>query len=428
VTEPIILADKLSRMYTLYTRPIDRLQEIVLGRSVHEDFWALREVSFQVHKGETIGIIGKNGSGKSTLLQLLAGVIQPTTGTVKVRGRVSALLELGAGFNPEFTGVENVILGGAIMGVTEAEMRARLPAIAAFAEIGDFIDKPVKIYSTGMYVRLAFATAINVDPDVLIVDEALAVGDAAFQHRCMLRFGELQASGVTIVLVTHDTAAVKRLCERVLWLDYGEVVDEGNPEHVTARYLASLFALPERDTAPAVTLPALTDETLSAPNVDRRFGDGAAEIVGVGVSSVDGQILANLTQGQPFVIQVRMLFHQPVSRPMAGFVFRDRIGTDLASTNTLMEDFVMPPAQAGEDVIVSFTCTPPVLHPGHYAISVTIASGDLAEYVMHDWIDNAMAIDLLGNLPIFTMMRFNVRCTMRSASRAAANVRADAPG
>jgi lipopolysaccharide transport system ATP-binding protein len=410
--KPVVVAQGLSRKYTLYARPSDRLKEVVLRRSIHEDFWALRDVSFEIARGETLGIIGRNGSGKSTLLQLLAGVIQPTTGRVEVHGRVSALLELGAGFNPDFTGVENVILSGAILGVSESEMRRRLDAIAAFAEIGDFLYKPVKTYSSGMYVRLAFATAINIDPDVLIVDEALAVGDAFFQHRCMLRMSELQSSGVTIVVVSHDSAAIKRLCERAIWLEHGRIQDEGNPEHVVARYLASAFGQPEHQQTALPNPQTRIEQTLSMPHIDRRFGDGAAEIVGIGITDLAGTELTSQLHGQTFVIRVHVRFHRAVARPMVGFIMRDRLGTDLTSSNTTLEDFVLPSARADESFIVNFTCRPPYLHPGHYAICPTVAGGDLDEYVIHDWIDNAITLELTGEIPIHTLMRFPVKCSI----------------
>lgn len=415
-TDGAIVADHLSRKYTLYAHPTDRLKELILRRPVHSDFWALSDVSFRVARGETLGIIGQNGSGKSTLLQLLAGIIQPTRGRVEVRGRVSALLELGAGFNPEFTGRENVILNGAILGVREAEMRQRLDAIAAFAEIGEFLDKPVKTYSTGMFVRLAFATAINIDPDVLLVDEALSVGDAYFQHRCMLRMSELQERGVTIVLVSHDSAAIKRLCRRVVWLEHGRVVDEGDPEDIVTRYLASLFHMVERPRQLRPRAPNPPTHVLAPPHGDRRFGDGAAEIVGIGLFDVDGQGIQSQVHGRPFVIRVQVVFHAPVARPMVGFIMRDRLGTDLASTNTALEDYVLPPASAGDAYLVDFTCHPPYLHPGHYAITATIASGDMANYVMHDWIDNAATIEITGERPMYTVMRFPVRCRLEVLS------------
>jgi ABC-type polysaccharide/polyol phosphate transport system ATPase subunit len=432
VGQDVVIVENLSRKYALYGRPVDRLKELILRRPYHHDFLALEGVSFRVPRGQTLGIVGENGAGKSTLLQILAGVLQPTAGRVEVHGRVAALLELGAGFNPEFTGRENVLLNGAIMGVPEAEMRERLEAIAAFAGIGEFLDQPVKTYSSGMYVRLAFATAIHVDPDVLLADETLAVGDAYFQHRCMLRMAELQARGVTIILVTHDVAAVKRLCQRALWLAHGRVVDDGPPERVVARYLASLFGQPEQEPAngtgasPATGEGAVVaagmdaDAELAPPHVDRRFGNGDAEIVGVGIFDEQGRPVTSVVHGRPFEVRVRVRFHRPVARPMIGFVFRDRLGTDLASTNTTLEGYRLPAAEAGEVYTVRFACEPPLLHPGHYAFAVTAADGDLAEYTMNDWIDNAMSLEIVGEAPIYTVFRFPIRCSFQRTAVAAA--------
>jgi hypothetical protein len=296
-------------------------------------------------------------------------------------------------------------------------MRQRFDAIAAFADIGEFIDQPVKTYSSGMYVRLAFATAINVDPEILLVDETLAVGDAYFQHRCMLRMAELQDRGVTIVVVSHDAAAVKRLCQRALWVSHGQLVDDGPPDRVVARYLASLFGQqeqqvgmsPESPPPPAPTL--LRDDFLPPPHVDRRFGNGDAEIVGVGIFDGVGRPTTSVTHGRPFEVRVRVRFHRTLERPMVGWVLRDRLGTDIASTNTTLEGCPLPAAEAGEIYTVRFVCEPPRLHPGHYAFAATMADGDLYEYAMNDWIDNALSVEVTGEVPIFTVMRFPITCS-----------------
>ncbi|MFN8517562.1 MAG: ABC transporter ATP-binding protein [Chloroflexia bacterium] len=223
----------LSKAYRLYRRPSDRLRELLWPRRQRgKVFWALRDVSLAIPQGQVLGLIGPNGSGKSTLLQLIAGVLQPTSGAVAAHGRVTALLELGAGFNPEFTGRENIMLNATLLGLTEAEARAHTPEIIEFAGIGQFLDQPVKTYSSGMYVRLAFAIAVSVQPDILIVDEALAVGDAYFQQRCMRRMRQFRDEGKTIIFVSHDTAAVKALCDRAILLREGQIVDDGRPDEV----------------------------------------------------------------------------------------------------------------------------------------------------------------------------------------------------
>ncbi|HXQ72406.1 MAG TPA: ABC transporter ATP-binding protein, partial [Pyrinomonadaceae bacterium] len=253
--EPAVRIEGVSKQFRIYDRSSDRLKEMLTrGRwAKHREFWALRDVSFEVEKGTTFGIVGPNGSGKSTLLQIVAGTLQPTHGTISHEGRISALLELGAGFNPEFTGVENVFMNAALMGFTNAETSAMLPEIEAFAEIGEFIHQPVKTYSTGMYVRLAFAAAISARPEILIVDEALAVGDAVFQHRCIRRIREMQESGMTILLVSHDPHAIRALCSRALLLHGGYVEALGKPVDVLNRYQKLIMA---RETAYENSQPA----------------------------------------------------------------------------------------------------------------------------------------------------------------------------
>ena len=269
----MIVVQSVSKVYHLYRRPSDRIRELLpfSGKLHHRDFWALRDVSFSVAEGETLGVIGPNGSGKSTLLQILCGIIQPSGGRVSAEGRIAALLELGAGFNPEFTGRENVFMNGEIMGLSRAEVQRVFPDIAAFAEIGDFIDRPVKEYSTGMYVRLAFATAIHVEPDILIVDEALAVGDAVFSNRCIRKFEELKFKKVTVLFVSHDLGMVKQLADRAILMLDGRVAAEGKPSDVVNRYVGMVLAREERQEKPAATV----SEAI-APSF--RHGDSASRI------------------------------------------------------------------------------------------------------------------------------------------------------
>jgi lipopolysaccharide transport system ATP-binding protein len=238
-----ITVENLSKCYHIYDKPRDRLMQMMTSREkqFYREFWALRDVSFSVGRGETVGIIGRNGSGKSTLLQMICGTVSPTSGAVTTRGRVAALLELGAGFNTEFTGRENVFLNAAILGVPQEEMAARMEKVLAFSELGHFLDQPVKTYSSGMYSRLGFSIAIHVDPDILIVDEALAVGDARFVAKCMRRIKDIQDKGATILFVSHDVASVRTLCERAIWLDKGCMVEQGDVFPVTGRYMEMMF-------------------------------------------------------------------------------------------------------------------------------------------------------------------------------------------
>lgn len=241
-TESVIQIQNVSKVYKLYENPIDRLKESLHpgGKKYHHDFFALRDISFDVKKGETVGIIGKNGSGKSTLLKIITGVLTPTMGTMNVSGRISALLELGAGFNPEYSGLENVYLQGTMMGYSREDMRERVPEILKFADIGEFINQPVKVYSSGMFIRLAFSVAINVEPEILIVDEALAVGDMSFQAKCMTAFKRMQQKGVTVLFVSHDTASVKSLCSWAVWLENGVIKRIGNAGEIAEDYMRTI--------------------------------------------------------------------------------------------------------------------------------------------------------------------------------------------
>src|SRR5436190_15390371 len=240
---PIILAEKISKCFRIYRHPSDHLKELLAfgKRRYHEPFWAVKDVDVAVDRGCCLGIIGENGSGKSTLLRMIAGVIRPTSGNIAVEGRVSALLELGAGFNPQFTGRENIFLYASILGFTDSQTRQRIPSIEKFAEIGEFVDRPVKTYSSGMFVRLAFAVAIHMDPDVLIVDEALSVGDIFFQQRCIRRIQQLKHQGVTIVFVSHDLGAVRSLADRTIWMEHGKMVLQGDTDDVVSKYLSAML-------------------------------------------------------------------------------------------------------------------------------------------------------------------------------------------
>lgn len=399
----------LSKAYRLYRRPSDRLRELLWPRRQRGKlFWALRDVSLAIPQGQVLGLIGPNGSGKSTLLQLIAGVLQPTSGAVAAHGRVTALLELGAGFNPEFTGRENIMLNATLLGLSEAEARAHTPEIIEFAGIGQFLDQPVKTYSSGMYVRLAFAIAVSVQPDILIVDEALAVGDAYFQQRCMRRMRQFRDEGKTIIFVSHDTAAVKALCDRAILLREGQIVDDGRPDEVVQHYLTVLEAQSfERPAAEAAQAPVaalgetgdLGDEPnieRELPNVDARHGSGAARIVGVGCYDEAGRRSDSLTTGEALTVRVSVRFLAAVARPNVGFVLRDRLGTDLAGTNSTLEGVALPAAAAGAVYTVEFRMALPELHPGPYAISPTVTDGDAADNVMCDWVENARTVQIGG--------------------------------
>lgn len=395
----------VSKSYAIYDAPGDRLKELLsLNRlKRHKDFWALHDVSFEVKRGETFCIVGENGSGKSTLLQMVAGILHPTSGVVQVGGRVSALLELGAGFNPEFSGRDNVYLNGAILGLTTRQIDERYKDITAFAEIGDFIDRPVKTYSSGMVVRLAFAVAINVDPEILLVDEALAVGDIYFRQRCMRKVHELRSRGITILFVSHAVSDVKAIGDRVLWLDHGRLIDIGEPDRVVSRYLA---AMTEKDSTYLLLKSAAPDKPRRAgpvcapeivetiPNIDHRFGDGRAQVIGIAILDEQGRALHILDPSSRILVRISVRASQDVALPIVGFMLRNQLGMDFSGTNTAREGYELAPMQPGDITTVDFYVDLPELYPAAFSFSPAIADGTLIGYQMCDWIDNAVSLQM----------------------------------
>ncbi|HEY1336099.1 MAG TPA: ABC transporter ATP-binding protein [Bryobacteraceae bacterium] len=395
----------VSKSYAIYDAPGDRLKELLSFNRVkrHKDFRALHDISFEVRRGETFCIVGENGSGKSTLLQLVAGILQPTEGEVSIHGRVSALLELGAGFNPEFSGRDNVYLNGSILGLTTRQIDARYRDIENFAEIGDFINRPVKTYSSGMVVRLAFAVAINVDPEILLVDEALAVGDIYFRQRCMRKVHELRSRGITILFVSHAVSDVKAIGDRALWLDHGRLVEIGDPERVVSKYLA---AMTEKDSAYLLLKSAAEEKharaaTIQAPeivetipNIDHRFGDGRAEILGIAVLDELGRPLHMLDPSTRIVVRISVRAKGELLMPIVGFMLRNQLGMDFAGTNTAREGYELPPMQSGDIFTVDFHVELPELYPASFSFSPAIADGTLITYSICNWIDNAIALQM----------------------------------
>ena len=395
----------VSKSYAIYDAPGDRLKELLsLNRlKRHQDFWALHDVSFEVKRGETFCIVGENGSGKSTLLQMVAGILHPTSGTVGIHGRVSALLELGAGFNPEFSGRDNVYLNGSILGLTTRQIDQRYKDITAFAEIGDFIDQPVKTYSSGMVVRLAFAVAINVDPEILLVDEALAVGDIYFRQRCMRKVHELRQRGITILFVSHAVSDVKAIGDRVLWLDHGRMIDVGEPDRVISKYLA---AMTEKDST-YLLLKSAADPQLrrggpmqapeiveTIPNIDHRFGDARAQVIGIAVLDEQGRTVSILEPSSRILVRISVRATADVALPIVGFMLRNQLGMDFSGTNTAREGYELAPLQAGDIITVDFYLDLPELYPASFSFSPAIADGTLLGYQMCDWIDNAITLQM----------------------------------
>ncbi len=398
--------DRVSKSYAIYAKPGDRLKELATfqKKKFHRDFWALRDVSFEIKRGETFCIVGQNGSGKSTLLQMVAGILHPTQGTVNVNGRVSALLELGAGFNPEFSGRDNVYLNGSILGLSTKQIDQRYREIEDFAEIGDFIHQPVKTYSSGMVVRLAFAVAINVDPEVLLVDEALAVGDLYFRHRCMRKVHELRSRGITILFVSHSAGDVKAIGDRTMWLDQGRVVDIGETDRVVGKYLAAMVdkdtqylslkaAKPKAVPIEAkVVRPVEVVETI--PNIDHRHGDGRAEVIGIAVVDQNGEALGLLQPSSKIIVRISVRANEDIAMPNVGFMMRNHLGIDFAGTNTLREEYELPAMRKSDIYTVDFHLELPDLYPGSFSFSPAIAEGNLVSYKMCDWIDNAITLQM----------------------------------
>ncbi len=375
----------ISKVYRLFDKPSDRLKQLAPFSSVKpKEFWALRDITFEVGKGEIVSLIGPNGCGKSTLLQIVSGILQPTSGRVVTRGRLAALLELGAGFNPEFTGRENVFLNGEILGFGPAEIARMLPGIEDFAGIGDFIDRPVKEYSSGMYVRLAFATAIHVDPEILIIDEALAVGDAIFANRCIRKFEELKDRGVTILFVSHDLGLVKQLSHRAVFLLNGEIQAIGSPKDVIDRYIGMVLERQKSDREKSHRSTRLRSSF--------RHGDGSSEVLEVQLLDDEGRSSLVFLSGRSMAIRVRTRYHRRTVEPMVGVLIRTRIGIDVYGTNTRVDKFDTGTVEAGDEVEVTFrfACK---LTPQQYTLTVATQNADGSS---HDWLDDVLSFDVVS--------------------------------
>ena len=396
----MIAVQNVSKLYRLYQHPFDRvLASFASDKQRGTEFWALRDINLRVEKGEVFALIGPNGSGKSTLLQIITGILQPSSGRVLRSGRVAALLELGAGFNPEFSGRDNVYLNGEIMGLSRKEMDRAFPRIEAFAEIGKFIHRPVKEYSSGMYVRLAFSTAIHVDPEILVVDEALAVGDAIFASRCIQKFEELRQRKITILLVSHDLGLVKRLADRAAFLLEGRVVMQGSPNDAVNQYVG--FALdrergmhPERPASDGV-----------AAQSSFRHGDGSSRIVDVRLMNKQTQTCHAFTPGDSILVQVRAVFHQAVQNPVVGILLRSRIGMDVFGTNTRLERVDLGSFAAGEAVEVEFEIDC-LLSRQEYTLTVATQHWD---GLSQDWLNDVLEFKVVDTKDIAGVLNLNAR-------------------
>jgi lipopolysaccharide transport system ATP-binding protein len=431
-----IAVDGLGKRYDIYSAPADRLKEMLFSRAnrvvgkgrrkYFEEFWALRDVTFKVRRGETVGIIGRNGSGKSTLLQMICGTLHPTEGTIKTYGRIAALLELGAGFNPEFTGKENVYLSGLLYGIPESELRRRYQSIVDFADIGDFINQPVKTYSSGMYVRLAFAVAAHVDAETLVIDEALSVGDVRFTQKCMRYLREFQKRG-TLLFVSHDTSAVTSLCSRAIWLDSGRVLMDGAARDVVERYLAEQHAADRASIGELVTVRAISPDAMPAEEgssvmpldisdprapilngvsarnileifefdtaqVGTEFGAGAARIIDVRLLDGEGKEHRLTAGGEIADLTIDAETLQTMDAPIFGFYVKDRLGQRLFGDNTYVschdKGIVAGP---GTKLRAHFRFRIPVLPSGDYSIDVALATGTQENHTQQHWVHDALA-------------------------------------
>ncbi|MBN3948862.1 MAG: ABC transporter ATP-binding protein [Nostoc sp. NMS7] len=423
--EIAISLKNISKCYKQYARPVDRLKEILLpSKSQAYEFWALHNINLEIPKGKTLGIIGQNGSGKSTLLQIIAGTLTPTTGEVWVNGRVSALLELGSGFNPEFTGRQNVFFNGQILGLSRAEIEEKFDKIASFAEIGDFMEQPVKTYSSGMFVRLAFSVAINVKPEVLIVDESLAVGDGIFVHRCMAKIRDFQDAGGTILFVSHDIGSISRLCSKAMWINQGIIVDTGQPAEVCKHYQAWVHEEVNKRTT--INLDSNNNDNIPASEEEidlakitikelnpftkkpymafygfERFGTGRAEIEDISVLDSEGQSIKLVYPGDVLKIRITTFRYDKVRKPNVGIALLDRLRTVLSgwSTELLDKNFAnywLSKSEIGR-ATVDFEFIWPHLAGGNYALDIAFGDGTHENLEMLDWIQNAIVIQAAVN-------------------------------
>ena len=391
--DSVIEIKNISKIYNLYNKPSDRLKEALFSRkSRHTEFAALNDVSFNVNKGEILGIIGRNGSGKSTILKIITSVLTPTSGECIVKGKIAALLELGAGFNMEYTGIENIYLNGQMIGFSKEEMDKKLQAIIDFADIGEHIYQPVKTYSSGMFARLAFSVAISVDPDILIVDEALSVGDVFFQNKCYRRFEEFRERGKTILFVTHDMGSVIRYCNRCVLLNAGKKVAEGKPQEMVDLYKRIMVGQwNENEESSEEASPVQSsnvkndqlwkDQISTNPDIEV-YGDGRADIIDFGIFSDTGDIGNNVYKGDYYSVKMKVRINEDNLNPIFAFKLRDIKGTELTGTNTMLEDIDTSQCKKGDIVTITFR-QKQYLQPGQYLVSLGCTAFEGDQFVVY---------------------------------------------
>lgn len=421
-----IRVEGLSKCYEIYGNPRDRLKQFVMPRlqrlagqapkQYFREFWALKDVSFEIKKGETVGIIGRNGSGKSTLLQMICGTLNPTSGSIQTNGRIAALLELGSGFNPEFTGRENVYMNASVLGLSNEEIGARFNDIVAFADIGDFIEQPVKTYSSGMMVRLAFAVIAHVDADILVVDEALAVGDAFFTQKCMRFLRGFMKTG-TVMFVSHDSASVKNLCNRAVWLDQGLIAGSGKPEDVCNLYLKETLKL-DYSNSVSITSVRSNEEKISEKVFqisEKDFGlssisiDGGveyasgwktdlAEVTDFKIENLNDADRLTFRGGDMLKATIKARAMSYLSSPMLGFIVKDKLGQELFGQNTVPFTTEYPrSANSGQILIAEFIFRMPNLQNGQYPVMISLANGDTYNHVHHHYLYDAIVLNIFDS-------------------------------
>jgi len=394
----------LTKVYHLYNSPKDRLKEALnpLKKSYHNDFYAMSGVSFNIYRGETVGIIGKNGAGKSTLLKMITGVLTPSSGSIKSYGKISSLLELGAGFNPEMTGLENIYLNGTLMGYSKEEMDIKIDAILEFADIGEFIHQPVKMYSSGMFARLAFSVSINVDPDILIVDEALSVGDMAFQMKCYKKFQEFQEQNKTILFVTHALDTVIRYCNRGIVIDEGKLIYDSSPKEavdVFKKILTNTYYSQDRQEDEKAQ--EYEDKGLLKSHFEQNkeldiYGNSKVEIIDYGITNDDGLPSAILDYNKPFNIVMKLKFNQDISEPIFAFTIKDAKGLEITGTNSLMKHIHAGDFKKGDTIIVSFK-QKANLQIGKYALSLGCVAINESGIEVYNRIYDCILFEVIGS-------------------------------
>ena len=385
----------LKKMYRLYNKPSDRLLDAFgLKKHNYKEHYALNGVDIDIKKGETIGIIGTNGSGKSTMLKIITGVLNPTEGSVSVNGRISALLELGAGFNMEYNGLENVYLNGTMMGFSRKEIDKRLDDILAFADIGDYIYQPVKTYSSGMFVRLAFAVAINIDPEILIVDEALSVGDVFFQSKCYHKFEEFKAAGKTILFVSHDLSSIAKYCDRVVVLNKGDKLAEGGPKEMIDLYKQVLVGQFAHEKDPEYK--DILEDKMSESTDMLEYGSEDARITEYYVTDSKGLKTNALIKGSEFTIHMNVKFARDVKQPIFAFTIKDVKGTEITGTNTMFEKAFLDDAKAGEEFDITFTQNID-LQGGQYLLSFGVTGYKLDDFTVYHRLYDALDITVISD-------------------------------